>query len=479
MNMKIRNLIFAAFAAVIIACGCNPEDKPNGGEDNGDGIIAIADVADLAAGTEFTVKGTIMARYARGFMLSDGTDNLLVYENNDVSSHAIGSKVTVTGSKSSYGGQPQLASPSSIKVNGTEEVKYPEPKVYTSSNISELKSKKAATYVRYTGKLSVSGDYHNVMIGGAAIQGSIAYPDNDLISKLAPMNGKNIVVTGYHIAMTSSDKYASTMVVSVELAEGETPAQEAKGWLELPAKGNVGTASEHTYKSGGKRNYTAYYDTDTYSSLWVAYPLAKGHMGSLKRPENWSFAPDIDQDDQVDLTTRSYKEGHSRGHQIPNGDRNGISGMQNQTFYVINSTPQLQDKFNGTIWADLEGAIRNAVPQNDTLYIATGPVFKTVGGNETIEYTYAKNEPNKDVAIANYFFKVVLKVKRSGGYVTDAKAIGFWFEHKNYDQRNYSAYAVSVDAVEQKTGYDFFTNLPDGIEATAEQNSDWTAFKSF
>ncbi len=266
----------------------------------------------------------------------------------------------------------------------------------------------------------------------------------------------------------------------VRSSEGtfETPAPKtSRGWLEMPAKGSVSTAKEY-YFSSGERNYTAYYDTDTYSSLWVAYPLAKGHSGSLSRPGSWYFAPGISESDQVDLTSHSYDGDYSRGHQIPNGDRNGNSGMQKQTFYVINSVPQIQDGFNGGIWNALEDNIRSAIPSNDSLYVATGPVYKTVGGSETVKYTTAKDD-SKSVPVANYFFKVVLKVKRSGGQIIDAKAVGFWFEHKVYSGNSFESCAVSVDEIERKTGYDFFANLPDAIEAAAEQNASWSTFTSW
>ena len=63
--------------------------------------------------------------------------------------------------------------------------------------------------------------------------------------------------------------------------------------------------------------------------------------------------------------------------------------------------------------------------------------------------------------------------------MTSASAIGFWMPHKDLRGKSYSDYAVSVDQVEQWTGFDFFVNLPDGIEAIAEKNSDWTTFQGF
>ncbi len=259
----------------------------------------------------------------------------------------------------------------------------------------------------------------------------------------------------------------------------EKPAPEvARGWLELPAVSDRAGAKEYAFSAEG-RNYTALYDEGTYSALWVAYPLTAGHTGDFKRPGNWYFAPEIDQEAQVNLTKRSYNDGYSRGHQIPNGDRNGNHLMQKQTFYVINSVPQLQDGFNGRIWNAMENAVRNAVPQGDTLYVVTGPVYQTAGGSELVKYTSAKDD-DKKIPVANYFYKVLMKVRRSeAGGIDDASAIGFWLEHRDYDHSEFGQYAVSVDEIEEKTGFDFFTNLPDSLETAAEQNAVWTSFKRF
>jgi endonuclease G len=73
----------------------------------------------------------------------------------------------------------------------------------------------------------------------------------------------------------------------------------------------------------------------------------------------------------------------------------------------------------------------------------------------------------------------VLKVRKSGSTVTDAETVGFWFEHKDYSGNDYTQYSVSVDQVEAWTGFDFFVNLPDSVEASAETNSSWSSFASF
>lgn len=224
-------------------------------------------------------------------------------------------------------------------------------------------------------------------------------------------------------------------------------------------------------------NYTAYYDTSTYTSMWVAYPLNSSHMGSLARLDDWSYNPLISTSYQVNLCNSSYNDNYSRGHLIPNASRNGNSTLQAQTFYVTNSVPQIQDSFNGGIWSSLEGALQS-IAKSEEIYIVTGVAFAKEGETRSITYTTAKDD-TKSVPVPNYFYKVAMKVtKSSSGTVTAASTIGFWFEHKTYSD-SYTNYAVSVDQIEAWTGFDFFVNLPDSIETSAEANSSWTAFQNF
>ena len=202
-------------------------------------------------------------------------------------------------------------------------------------------------------------------------------------------------------------------------------------------------------------------------------------MGSLSRPGSWYYSPSIDETYQADLTDHSYSgDVYSRGHMIPNGSRNGNSVMQKQTFYVTNSVPQRQNKFNGSIWTALEQAVQ-AEAAGEEIYVVTGVVFNKVGETKTISYVSPSDNSSQKCAIPNYFYKLVLKVKYSGSTVISASTIGFWFEHKDYDDSAYANYAVSVDEIEAWTGFDFFVNLPDPVEAAAEANTSWTSFQSF
>ncbi len=154
--------------------------------------------------------------------------------------------------------------------------------------------------------------------------------------------------------------------------------------------------------------------------------------------------------------------------------------MQDQTFYATNSVPQVQDKFNSGVWSSLEGALQTEAGKTDTLYIVTGVSFRKIGGTETITYITPQHDPDKQCPVPNYFWKVALKVKRSGGNITTAKTIGFWYENRQHENITFDnpIYIKSVDQIETWTGLDFFPNLLDK-QTVAETNTDWEAFKSF
>ena len=250
------------------------------------------------------------------------------------------------------------------------------------------------------------------------------------------------------------------------------------GWLEMP--GDPGAEDSDNYvsmfKAGSARNYSYLFDKSMYTTMWVAYPLYSSTIGG-SASASWKPNPNLQESEQINIWSGSYGvEDYSRGHLLPDASRDGNSEMLKQAYYATNQVPQIQDNFNGGIWSNLENGVRNAV-KSDTLYVVTGVVFRKVGSSENIKYI----KPTKDTKqcpVPNYFYKVVMKVKRSGSAVTSARAVGFRMEHKTYSG-SYTNYAVSVDQIEQWTGLDFFVNLPDTVEAAAENNSSWSSFQNF
>lgn len=257
------------------------------------------------------------------------------------------------------------------------------------------------------------------------------------------------------------------------------------GYLELPARQSGDNLFYDSFGTGNNRNYHYCYDKEMYATLWTAYPLTYAHTQGDGHTSSWRWNPHLEQSEQVDIVSGAYEKNYgngtyARGHMCPNADRKSDDTMNGQTFYPTNQLPQIQNGFNSGIWSNLENAIRSLTTSVDTIYVVTGPCYRKSGGNETISYLTANSGVNPSrVPVPNYFFKVLLKVRRQGSGIVSASAVGFWFEHRAYSGGDYASCAVSVDQIEQWTGLDFFVNLPDNIESTAEQNTSWKSFSEF
>ena len=287
----------------------------------------------------------------------------------------------------------------------------------------------------------------------------------------------------------------------MEPGGGDTTGK-VTGWLELPRATSGSDYYSGNFKVENTRNYSYLYQYSTYTSLWTAYPLYRGVMSESKSTKGttWAKNPDIDESKQVNCWKASYnvlygstmyvddaastgQEYYARGHSIPNADRNKSDAMQTQTYYATNSTPQIQNTFNDTIWSNLEGDVRTIAAATDTVYVVTGAAFRKVGGSESITYIHPKGDSGKNVPVPNYYWKVLLKVKWTGSgadrTVSSAKAIGVWVPHVQYESNDYSSYVCSVDQIETWTGFDFFANLPDDLESGAKSNASWSDFSGF
>lgn len=237
------------------------------------------------------------------------------------------------------------------------------------------------------------------------------------------------------------------------------------GWMELPAIPEGMDAFTHSMTVGSvsTRNYSFLWDYDNLVAPWVAYPLCKWNIGNnIKRTNAWGLDPLLPEGKQPVLY-RGFSKGnngwYARGHQIPSADRLTSYESNSMTFYGTNMTPQIQDGFNGDIWATLEGKVRSWANSSDTLYVVTGCVIDYKDG-ETVKYALDNN--GKKVTVPTAYYKAVLRYMKSStfGY-SGYSACAVWLDHKVYSSSSISSsYSMSVDDLEKKVGMDFFVNLP-------------------
>lgn len=226
----------------------------------GSETVVYDKVSDVVSGPigEYNVKGTVMAAYSRGFLLSDGTASILVYLNK-ASNYTLGDMVTVKGTVSEYSGLKQFPNTSEVKwVSGAEEAfTYPSAVSMSGADMDAYLNNITVKYVSYIGKLTLSTNssgtatYYNItdIEGTSKAQGSVSYPAAGLID--SSLDGKMVVVTGYTIG-TSSSKYVNTMATSVVAVDGSSETYSPVATVATAAPGDYKVCGvvAATYKSG-------------------------------------------------------------------------------------------------------------------------------------------------------------------------------------------------------------------------------------
>ena len=227
----------------------------------------------------------------------------------------------------------------------------------------------------------------------------------------------------------------------------ETLAAKAVKDIEMPAA-RPQSGELLLYRDG----YTVSYNTTTLQPNWVAWHLTPNRLkGNVKR-NDYPFISD-DEVSEPRVETADYRQsGYDRGHMAPAADMKCSKQAMEESFYMSNICPQNQ-KLNRDDWGSLEDVCRKWARKYGTVYIACGPIYdkkrpKCIGKHK--------------VAVPDRFFKVVLIYNRKNPI-----AMGFLFDNKPHHQA-LSKYMVSVDQVEEITGLDFFSRLPDSVENKIE-----------
>lgn len=256
--------------------------------------------------------------------------------------------------------------------------------------------------------------------------------------------------------------------------------------LEFPkVKGGTSKVIVHETAQYGV-NFCTEFDTSKKSQRWSCYAVYKSNNLKGWNRQNWKskegvswngktwyndpFLIDPEISDNLQPSIKEFgSSGFQRGHIVASEDRICSKDVNGQTFYMTNMQPQIGE-FNRGIWEKMEEKIRSfltynmskqAAHANDTMYVCKGG---TIDKSEQI-LGYTKNSYTKNSFIVPKYFFAAIMIKNKSGH----KAIGFWFEHKDYPPtEKLSAHIVNIAKLEELTGIDFFCNLPDDEERLIE-----------
>lgn len=187
------------------------------GEEN---KVTPVGVITYSAVGEYTAKGLVTAINTKGFVLTDGTGDILVYKNAQPV-EKIGDMVEVKGTTASKNGVVQFGDEGLTVTSISSGSKTPTDMVPQTFGVAEFTAYAAAqriVYVSFEGTLGIKNsgygyNYYNVKMEGVEKDASFSYVDESKID--AALNGKKILVKGYLVGINKSG-YPQVVVVSIE-----------------------------------------------------------------------------------------------------------------------------------------------------------------------------------------------------------------------------------------------------------------------
>jgi DNA/RNA endonuclease G (NUC1) len=218
-----------------------------------------------------------------------------------------------------------------------------------------------------------------------------------------------------------------------------------------------------------KPEFALSYNRDKGTANWVSWHLSSEWIGGLSRVDSFRPDPAVPADWYRVLSTDYSGSGFDRGHMVPNADRDNENSLPiNQaTFLMTNIIPQSPDNNQGP-WAAQENYFRTLLPANE-LYIVAGGIGQGGFGSGGFANTIVGGK----VHVPSHTWKVALVLPKGEADLSrvtcGTRTIAVLMPNvQGIRNDNWEKYLTTVDQIESLTGYDFFANLPDGVEHCVE-----------
>jgi endonuclease G, mitochondrial len=224
------------------------------------------------------------------------------------------------------------------------------------------------------------------------------------------------------------------------------------------------------YKLLLRPQYALLYDRSANLPAWASWQLNASWMGTLSRP---AFTPDPDLPTRGSkVTPRDYTgSGFDRGHIVPAADRNRTPRDSAAVFYMTNIAPQSPDNNRGP-WENLEHYCRTLARSGKELYIIAGTTGKGGVGSLGKATAIADNR----IAVPAAFWKIVVVNDRPGlgltGITNNTRTIAVLIPNRQgIQEEKWKTFRTTIRALEQRTGYDFLSNVPPEVQEVLEMRS--------
>ena len=319
-----------------------------------------------------------------------------------------------------------------------------------------------STFVTVVGNLTAIGGASNQNFFDDGTNGDVT-PGDNVYSYLATVpadtsGGAKLIVA------VAADAEGRSVVMQQNITVNAPLPNEDPLIFGNPSNATPDVANENNYLMP-KPQYTLSYNRSKATPNWVAWRLDTTWIGSTPRQDD--YRPDTSLPaGWYQVTEFDYSgSGYDRGHMTPSGDRTNSVANNSATFLMTNFVPQLSANNQGP-WEEFETYCRTQAQLGNELYIFTGP--SGVAG------TIAQGR----ITVPTVTWKVVIILPNGANDVQrvtrSTRAFGIVVPNQPPLDINapWRQFRVTVDAVENLTGYDFFTAIPKNTQELIERKRD-------
>lgn len=255
----------------------------------------------------------------------------------------------------------------------------------------------------------------------------------------------------------------SLMMAGVAMAcsqcETDQPDNPSGGGVKhYPDLDLVATAGAPSRQMKSYEGFRLSFNSENKTPDWVAWELLGTEaIGDVPR------ASQFWQDSEIEgcPNTKDYtNSGYDRGHMCPAADQKWSEQAMFDCFVMANICPQ-NHSLNSGAWSTLESKERQWAQRDSAIVIVAGPIYSDAD---------TERIGKAGVRVPGAFYKVIV-----APYLDEPRGIAFVYPNMS-SPGNMQNYVMTIDEVEEITGFDFFPTLPDDIEKKVESVSsfnDW------
>jgi endonuclease G len=174
------------------------------------------------------------------------------------------------------------------------------------------------------------------------------------------------------------------------------------------------------------------------------------------------------------VQSNSYSgSGFDRGHNCPSADRTSSTAANSATFLMTNMIPQAPQN-NQQTWANLENYLRQQTVEGNEVYIIMGSYG--TGGVGSVSSTTVSTINSGHVNVPSNVWKVAVIIPVGNSDIirigSTTRVIAVNTPNINSINSDWTKYIVTVRSIEQATGYNLLSALPQSVQDVIENAKD-------